>query len=471
MQDDNKRFNVQGYDPNSINPHYNSGFDNGSQPPQNNQKVSSGNAKTKHGIWGYVLTAGISVFLTASIFIAIFAVLYSNRIIFGQDSSGYHSSVQEEKGYGLDFKDTEENQEALQKLNTVLKLLGDNYYKELSDKELIEAMTSGLMLEMESPYTFYMDPEYVQDMEESMSGVYSGIGATVEKVGADYQISDLVPESPAEKSGLQINDIFVSIDGKNAAEYQDVTALAMDIRGEEGTTVKVVIYRRSDNKEYTFDVKRAKITNANIHYRMLTDKIGYVRITEFNDNVSDNFIYAMDFLQEEGAEDVVFDLRNNGGGYVHEVLAMLDYLLPEGELITEVGRRNGEPFEIQETSDARTGVPDTMNYICLMNGNSASASELFAGCLRDWQKAQLVGETSYGKGVGTITKYLTDGSAVQITNFYYNLPNGENVDQVGLEPDYPVELPEEVQNVIVSRIEPEQDTQLQKAIEVLENKE
>ncbi|NLZ71058.1 MAG: S41 family peptidase, partial [Clostridiaceae bacterium] len=167
-------------------------------------------------------------------------------------------------------------------------------------------------------------------------------------------------------------------------------------------------------------------------------------------------------------KNVIFDLRNNGGGYVDEVLDMLDYLLPEGLLITEVGRRDGKDFEVEEYSDEYMGVPEDMKYVCLINQNSASASELFSGCLRDWEKAQLVGEKSFGKGVGTITKFLNDGSAVQITNFYYNLPNGENIDGEGLEPDYLVELPEDVKNVIVSRINLEQDLQLKKAIEILE---
>ena len=243
--------------------------------------------------------------------------------------------------------------------------------------------------------------------------------------------------------------------------------LALNIRVEQGTKVVIEIYRASDNKNYEFEITRANITNANIRSEMLTDDIGYVRIVEFNEGVGYNFVTAMNNLQDQGAKNIVFDLRNNGGGYVNEVLYMLDYLLPEGELITEIGRRSGKEFEITESSDAEMGVPADMKYACIMNNNSASASELFAGCLRDWNKAELVGETSFGKGVGTITQYLEDGSAVQITNFYYNLPSGTNVDGEGLIPDYEVELPEDVRNMIISRIDSEDDTQLQKAIEIL----
>ncbi len=431
--------------------------------PQNNQTPNK--KEKKKDIWGYILVSGISILLTASIFIVYIASGLSqslNQVYIDSDNG-----IFKEENIDSDISADSDNS-AMKKFNTIRDLILDNYYEKLSKNEIIEAMTLGMLENLGSPYTFYLSPEEVEQMEDSMSGAYSGIGATVEKVDDHYQVSDLVEDSPADKAGILINDIFVSIDGYSADGYEDVSALAADIRGEKGTTVEIQILRPSENKRYTFTVERKEITNSNIHAKMLDDNIGYVRITSFNDGVSDNFIEAMDQLQKEGAKNVIFDLRNNGGGYVDEVLDMLDYLLPEGLLITEVGRRDGKDFEVEEYSDEYMGVPEDMKYVCLINQNSASASELFSGCLRDWEKAQLVGEKSFGKGVGTITKFLNDGSAVQITNFYYNLPNGENIDGEGLEPDYLVELPEDVKNVIVSRINLEQDLQLKKAIEILE---
>ena len=435
--------------------------------------------KTKSNFWGYFLTSTISIFLTAGIILGVVLSVGGNlfstadTLSFVEKSktnifSSTDSETGAEDGLSLTFENTPENKAALSKLESIFNLVQDNYYHELSDSDLINAMATGMVDGLESPYTYYMTPEYVEEVEESMSGEYSGIGAIVEKVGTTFQISDIIEDSPAEKIGLMINDVFVAVDDENAEEFEDVTMLAMNIRGEEGTKVKITVYRPSESKEYEFEITRASIKNANIRSRMLTDKIGYVRIVEFNEGVSDNFITAMEELQDQGAKNIVFDLRNNGGGYVNEVLRMLDYLLPEGELITEQGRRDGEAFEISESSGETTGVPEDMKFICIINKNSASASELFSGCLRDWQKAELVGEKSFGKGVGTITQYLEDGSALQITNFYYNLPSGENVDGEGLEPTYEVELPEDVRNMIISLIDPEQDTQLQKAIEILE---
>ncbi len=441
-----------GYDPNSIAP---------------NRYTQDKIGKKTH-TWGYVLTALISVVLTVVLMLTLFLNINLKKIMAANPIDAAIENGAELPS--IFFEDNVDNQEALEKLNIMFKLLKDNYYEELSDSEIINAMMVGMLENIGSPYTFYMSPEYVIEMEDSMSGSYSGIGATVEKISNYYQISDIVEDSPADQAGLMINDMFVKVDGHDATEYEDVSSLASDIRGEEGTSVEVIVFRPSENKEMTFDIVRKNITNSNIHSRMLNSDIGYVRIVSFNKDVAENFIDAVDQLQEQGAKHIVFDLRNNGGGYVDEVLAMLDYLLPEGTMITEVGRRNGEPYELEERSDEDMGVPENMRYICLMNNNSASASELFAGCLRDWGKAELVGKTSFGKGVGTITKYLSDGSAVQITNFYYNLPNGENINDIGLDPDYEVELPDEYENVIVSRIPENEDAQLEKAIKVLSEK-
>lgn len=435
--------------------------------------------KVQNNFWGYFLTSIISVILTVAMTLGILISFKGKELFFDVQAnkeispgqSRFFNIKEKEDGsdeLGLVFQNTSDNKKSLEKLEMIFNILQNDYYKELSESQLIDAMAIGMVNQLESPYTFYMTPEYVEEMEDVMSGEYSGIGAIVEQVGTSFQISDIIEDSPAEKSGLMINDIFLAVDGKEVTEFEDISMLALNIRGEQGTKVTIEIYRTSENKNYEFEITRENITNANIRSEMLTDDIGYVRIIEFNDGVSDNFITAMNDLQDQGAKNIVFDLRNNGGGYVNEVLYMLDYLLPEGELITEIGRRSGQEFEITESSDEEMGVPEDMKYACIMNNNSASASELFAGCLRDWNKAELVGETSFGKGVGTITQYLEDGSAIQITNFYYNLPSGTNVDGEGLTPDYEVELPEDIRNMIISRIDSEEDTQLQKAIEILE---
>jgi carboxyl-terminal processing protease len=205
-----------------------------------------------------------------------------------------------------------------------------------------------------------------------------------------------------------------------------------------------------------------------VAYRKLTDDVGYIMVREFSHNVSQNFFLALKDLQKSGARHLVIDLRNNTGGMASEVIAMLDYLLPTATLATLKGREDGQFFESDWRSGEKVFVPETMRYAILINEITASASELFAGCLRDYDKAVLIGEQTFGKGSGTITIKLADGSAVNLTNFLYYLPGGESIEGVGLEPDEIVRLPEEVMGTSISKLTLEQDTQLFAALSALE---
>lgn len=362
-------------------------------------------------------------------------------------------------------EDDEEALAQLKKLKLIYDFLKDNYYRELSDAEMLEAMYAGLLEEMDSPYTFYLSEEEFATVEESMAGEYSGIGAQVSWQNGVYIITDVFDNSPAAKAGVRNGDQFVSVNGKLAGEFADVNLLATEVRGEEGTTVVIEIFRPSEQKDYTFEIVRGTVHNANLKFEMLENEIGYVRILSFNEGVANNFISALTELAEQGAKTIIFDVRNNGGGYVNEVTRMLDYLLPKGVLAVAKGRSGGSEFEESWDSDASVGVSEAWNYVVLMNEFSASASELFAGCLKDWEKAVLVGENSFGKGVGSVTYSLTDGSAIQITNFHYFLPSGECVQDVGIAPDIEVLLPQEFAGLPLGQIPHEEDTQLQIAIE------
>ena len=353
-----------------------------------------------------------------------------------------------------------------EKLELIYDILKQNYYRELTDEEMIEAMYDGLLDKMDSQFTFYLSPESNAEMEESMKGEYSGIGALVSQKDKEYIISDMFDGSPALEAGLRIGDVFVSVEGKKASEFEDVTALSVMVRGEEGSKVRITVYRPSEKKELDFEVERRKITNANLHYEMLEDKIAYIRISEFNSGVSDNFISAVTDLLKQGAKTFIFDVRNNGGGYVSEVTRMLDALLPKGVLATVKGRNEGKDFEESWDSDDKMLVPDDLRYVIMVNEFSASASELFSGCLRDWDKAVLVGQKTFGKGVGTVTRELSDGSALQITNFTYYLPSGVTVQDKGLTPAYEVELSDEARGLPLASIERSDDLQLMKALEL-----
>lgn len=386
----------------------------------------------------------------------------------GPSAESDHGVTLSEDGLSITFKDRDGVKDALAKFVSVYRLLQDNYYQEFTDSEMIDKIIEGLATKMGSPYTFYLTPEYYKSIEESMSGEYTGIGAFVMRdQSSRYIVNDLIPGGPAEKGGLHVGDVFQKIDEVDASTFEDVGQLAAAVRGEAGTDVTLVMFRPSTNEELTLKLTRAHITNVSVRARMLEDNIGYIQVSEFSEKVATNFENATKELLQEGATSFIFDLRNNGGGYAHECIDMLDVLLPPMEVASLKGRQDGKDYtEVWKTKKPAI-VPEDMKFVVLLNENSASASELFTGALHDLGRAVIVGQTSFGKGVGTVTVQLPDNSAVQVTNFMYYLPNGQSVEGVGLEPDYAVALPAEVAGKPISSLTLEEDTQLSKAIELL----
>ena len=377
---------------------------------------------------------------------------------------------QNDQSLGIQFGGDEETRTALNKLRSVYDTLDKNYYKDLTDAEMLAAMTSGLVNEMDSPYTMYLDAEQTQQITESMSGNYVGIGAIVAfNTAMQVEITEVIEDSPAEEADLRAGDIFIAVDGESVEMIQDITQLAILVRGTEGTLVELEMYRPSANRQFKIQVERRSITSASVSHRMLDPEIGYVRISEFSTGVADLFIRAVEDLKAQGARHIVFDLRNNSGGLANEVIAMLDYVLPKTEIARIEGRQDGKLFTQEWTSDASMGVPADMRYAILINEFSASASELFTGCLRDLDLAEVIGIQSFGKGSGTLTFNLADGSSVNVTNFLYYLPGGSSIEGVGLEPDRIVELPEQAAGKSIPQLTAEEDTQLASAVTYLES--
>ena len=371
----------------------------------------------------------------------------------------------------LTFTDDEGIEEALDKFTTIYNLLQDNYYKAYSDAEMIQKMTEGLVNEMGSPYTFYLTPEYHETVEDSMKGEYVGIGAIVMRDrGGAFVVNDIIPDSPAESAGLFVGDIFVMVDDHDVSKFEDVNELAAFVRGEEGTPVRLVMYRPVEDREVSLTIVRRGITNVSVRYRMLDEAIGYIHLTEFSDHAAENFENTVLDLMNAGAQHLVIDLRNNGGGYAHECVNMLDVLLPPLTVATIEGREDGKDYKDAWKTKTAALVPEEMSFVILLNRFSASASELFSGAMRELSDTVIVGEQSFGKGVGTMMWQLQDHSAVQITGFEYFLPNGESVEEVGLTPDYLVELAPEVEVKAPNQRTLEEDTQLQKALALLQAK-
>jgi len=367
------------------------------------------------------------------------------------------------------FSDDEEAIKSAEKLNRIMSLIRNNYYTDISDSQLLEAMAKGLPASLGNPYTYYLDKEMYEITKTSMAGNYVGIGCSVTRTEKGLtQIVEVYPESPAEASGLLPRDVFISVDGINVEQTNDTNEVAALVRGEEGTTVIIEIFRQSSNETLIFEIERRKIQQRNVNSRIVEEGIGYIHIKGFIEGVDRDFIEAMEELKSLGAKHIIFDLRFNSGGGANIMINMLEYLLPPGKVLATIrGRDAGKDFEVNWTTESEMKVPEEMRYVILTNSYSASASEFFAGCLRDYNKAVIIGETTFGKGSGTSTYELSDGSAVNITVFKYYLPGGEIIEGQGLEPDIEISLPDEYKYVSIEIIPEEEDTVLAEGINKL----
>ena len=348
---------------------------------------------------------------------------------------------------------SDEVNDKLEALQTVI----DSYYlyeDEIDQEALTEGIYKGYIEGLNEPYTTYYTKEEYKAMEESTSGTYSGIGVLISQDVKTGLISlvRIFPGSPAEEAGMLAEDVISKVSGEEVSG-RDLNEVVSHIKGEEGTTVEIEIYRPSTEEYITMDVERRKIEVQMVEYEMLDDQIGYVSISEFEEPTPQQFDEAIDDLTGQGMKGLVIDLRNNPGGLVDSCVDVLDRILPADQLVVYTTDKNGKKEE-EKTSDSETvDVP----IVVLMNGESASASEIMGGCLQDYDKATLVGTQSFGKGIVQYVIPLGDGSAIKLTAAEYFTPEGRNIHGSGLTPDVEV-LPGE---------DKEKDVQLEKAVEIV----
>lgn len=339
----------------------------------------------------------------------------------------------------------------------------DTYYVEDYDKELAEElMYTGLVAGVGDPYTYYLSADSLAEQVEKNSGHFVGIGVEIYAGDDGYiVVSSVTPGGPAEAAGILVEDKITEVDGESITgkTAADVSAL---VKGEEGTDVTLTIFRESTGEVLEKTVTRQDIQVQTVSWRMMDDNIGYISITNFRENTHNQFKEALDTLEAEGMEKLVLDLRNNTGGLVKSAHEIGEELLPEGIMVYTMDKEGNREDTLCD--DVYNDVP----MVVLVNGNSASAAEILAGAIQDTGRGELIGTTTFGKGLVQRLFTLPDGSGLNVTIQKYYTPNGTSIHGVGITPDYEVELPEEYAQQ--TNIPAEADTQLQKAVEVLSEK-
>lgn len=334
-------------------------------------------------------------------------------------------------------------------------LLQTYYYEDVSEEELADGVLYGLMETVGDPYTCYYSVEEMKELSADIEGVFHGIGAYLEM---DYdtgyaKISGIIDGTPASQSDIKVGDYIIEVDGVNTYEMTLTDVVAM-IRGEAGTEVTLTLNR--DGEEVEVTVTRQNIETPTVSYELLEGDIAYITITEFDDITTAQFVEAMTQMEADQAKGLILDLRGNPGGSLATVVEICELMLPEGMIVyteDKYGNRN------EYLSDGENEF--TLPLVVLVDGGSASASEILAGAIKDYEMGTLVGTTTYGKGIVQKIFFYEDGSAVKITVSKYYTPNGYNIHGVGIEPDVTVEFDADLY------VEQEIDNQLQEAIEII----
>lgn len=396
--------------------------------------------------------------------------LAGSLLIFTVILSGYYIKVEgqnnkQKVGDISSEANLEEKKIKIQDKISKLEMLIDEYYlEEVNEDDFADGMYKGLVNSLGDPYSVYYTEDEFNALKESSSGVYSGIGATVSQDVKTGIISIVKPfvGGPAYEAGVLPADIIYKVNGTEVTGM-DLTEVVGKMKGKEGSTVTVSFVREGESEPLELDIKRRKIEVPTIEYEMLENKIGYISILEFDEVTAEQFRKAVDNLDKQGQVGLIVDVRDNPGGLLNIVVDMLDRMLPDG-IIVYTKDKNGEGDEF--FSDAKEEF--TKPLVVLINGNSASAAEIFAGAIQDYKVGTLVGTTSFGKGIVQSVIPLYDDTAVKITVSKYFTPNGKNIHGTGIEPDVEVKLDDELRKKVV--IEKSEDNQLQKAIEII-NKE
>jgi len=349
------------------------------------------------------------------------------------------------------------------KLEQLADLIEERFIGEADRTAMEDAAASAMVDALGDEWSYYIPASQYQAHVEHMNNAYVGIGITilVREDASGFEVTKVNEGGPAEEAGMKAGDVIVAIEGVSTGGMDTDTASSM-VRGEENTQVQLTI--RREGETFDLSVTRKKVLTPVAVGQMVDRSIGLITITNFDDRCFSETKAAIDALREQGALALIFDVRNNPGGYKHELVALLDYLLPEGPLFRSEDYKGN--VNVDESDKDYLDMPMAV----LVNGSSYSAAEFFAAALSEYEAAIVVGQQTYGKGYFQTTILLNDGSAVGLSVGKYTTPKGVSLAGVGITPDIVVEVDEETDfNIYAGMLEPSEDPQIQAAIDALKH--
>ena len=344
------------------------------------------------------------------------------------------------------------------------KYLRENYLynKDIKDENLEAGLLKGLVAGLGDPYSQYLTAEEMAKLSETTTGKFQGIGVIIspDEDGTVTVISP-IKGSPADRAGVESGDKILKINGKDFSA-EKINEASKEMRGEKGTTVKILLLKKKNLKTEEVEIKREEIKIDSIIKDKIGD-LGYIGITMFDEETGKDFVKALNELTSEGVKGIILDMRGNPGGVVDAAVEIGDAILPKTSFVT-LKDNKGEVVQDYKLDDKYNDI----KMVVLVNEGSASASEILAGAIRDLDRAKIIGKTSYGKGVVQNVMSLPGGDGLKLTTSEYFTPSGKSINKKGIVPDIEVDLPDDVEGIGIDY--KDTDTQLQKAIEVINEK-
>ncbi len=373
------------------------------------------------------------------------------------------------------------------KMEYIQRIVDQYFLFDEDEKDVEDGIYTGMMYGLGDPYAAYYNEEDFKAFQEDTQGEYCGIGAMVQQslITGLVTVTKVFEGAPAYEAGMLPGDILYKVDGENIAGKELDLLVNEDIRGEEGTYVTITVVRGDESEEVDLRIQRRQVEVPTVEHEMLENNVGYINILQFEEVTGAQFIEAVEELEKQDMEKLVIDLRDNPGGILDTAVEMLAYVLPEDKMgglliYTEDKDGKGDRYYSRDGQVIRESASEVPNpkypmedghqldipIAVLVNGNSASASELFSGALQDYDAATIVGTQTFGKGIVQNLIPLGDGTAIKLTTSRYFIPSGVCIHETGVTPDVKVELDDELANKAV--ITHEEDNQLAAAIEALE---